>query len=215
MWKSILATGLFLAAANASASDLAMNESCLSEALVGSSVYQAIELDINGDTKTDLACVVNGPASDEYFQLFIYLGKGDGSYELAALAENLLMEITGGMVSVGEPVLSSKPFAIGASLIITLEHFGVGRYKWAQTLTLAYRGNDVRLAGVDHNAYDSLDPEANPESCSFNMLRGNMTYVDANGENQTGAVDSGMVYRPVESVSDEEIWEMIGNDCQG
>lgn len=51
------------------------------------------------------------------------------------------------------------------------QNYGIGRNRWEQTLTLAYREGAFVLAGFTYNWYDSLDLE-NSGTCDVNLLTG-------------------------------------------
>ena len=57
------------------------------------------------------------------------------------------------------------------SLKIYSENSAVGRNRWEQILTIAYRNGVFRVAGYTYSYYDTLDPDANGQ-CDVNLLTG-------------------------------------------
>jgi len=57
------------------------------------------------------------------------------------------------------------------SLRIYSENSAVGRDRWEQILTIAYRGNAFVIAGYTFSYYDTLDPDASGQ-CDVNLLTG-------------------------------------------
>jgi hypothetical protein len=57
------------------------------------------------------------------------------------------------------------------SLLIKSENSAIGRDRWSQKLTVAYRNNEFILAGYTYESYDTLDPKAG-KSCDVNLLTG-------------------------------------------
>lgn len=57
------------------------------------------------------------------------------------------------------------------SLLVKSENAGVGRSRWSQTLTIAYRNGEFVVAGVTREARDTLDLKAGG-SCDLNLLTG-------------------------------------------
>jgi hypothetical protein len=56
-------------------------------------------------------------------------------------------------------------------LLIKSENAGVGRDRWSQTVTVAYRNKELIVAGFTRESYDTLDPNA-AHSCDLNFLSG-------------------------------------------
>ncbi|MGR6431226.1 hypothetical protein ACU5AY_09940 [Rhizobium sp. PAMB 3174] len=65
---------------------------------------------------------------------------------------------------------SIKATAAG-SITVTTHNDAVGRDRWHQVLTLAYRDGSFVVAGYSYEYYDTLDTERNG-SCDLNLLSG-------------------------------------------
>lgn len=61
------------------------------------------------------------------------------------------------------------------SLLIQTGNEGIGRSAWTQTVTAAYRGNQIVVAGYDYTSYDKLQ-EYPAVNCSVNLLTGQIVY---------------------------------------
>lgn len=57
------------------------------------------------------------------------------------------------------------------SIAVTSQQNAIGRNRWEQTLTIAYRNGDFVVAGYTYNYYDTLDPDA-AGKCDYNVLTG-------------------------------------------
>ena len=60
------------------------------------------------------------------------------------------------------------------SLLVKSMNDSVGRERWFQTVTIAYRKGRYLLAGITYDWYDTLDP-ANTGTCDLNLLTGKGT----------------------------------------
>jgi hypothetical protein len=60
------------------------------------------------------------------------------------------------------------------SLVMVFQNDSIGRDRWRQTFTLAFRGGVLIVAGYGYQARDSLDP-AHGGSCDVNLLTGRGT----------------------------------------
>ena len=132
----------------------------------------------NKDAPEVAMLVAPSPESDADYTLLI-LSPRDGGWEgdLGVLAtfENA---VWGG---VGE-VYGNKPsvsFSPAGSLLLKSHNEAIGRNRWMQTLTLAWRGSALTVAGYTWSEYDTLDPAAN-RACDVNLLSGKAE-VTANG----------------------------------
>lgn len=114
---------------------------------------------------------LNGDGLRERFTLLRYPGAG---------TVDLIVEDTGtGRITardiawiggVGqEPELDVAP---NGSIRLVSMNEAVGRNRWHQTLTIAYRDGAYRIAGFTYAWYDTLDLDAAGE-CDLNLLNGN------------------------------------------
>ncbi|MCF3642017.1 hypothetical protein LXM94_18790 [Rhizobium sp. TRM95111] len=128
--------------------------------------------DWNGDGAPDLALVVKPPADgDGDNALLIYLNKPDEArLEPVLSLPNFLW---GSYVLYGqEPELA---VLANGSLGIVTKNDSIGRDRWRQTLTVAYRNFDFVVAGYTFSAYDTIaedDTGNRSRDCDLNVLTG-------------------------------------------
>jgi len=67
-----------------------------------------------------------------------------------------------------EPALELAP---NGSVRVISQNEGCCRHRWRQTLTLAFRQDAIRVAGITYSWRDSLDPEIQV-TCGVNLLNG-------------------------------------------
>jgi len=124
--------------------------------------------DWDKDGSMDLAMLVAAAeGSDEDHAVYIYLNDGDTDrLELKTVATN---KIWGDLTMAGRaPSITALP---NGSILITSHNDAVGRDRWEQKLTVAYRNFDFVVAGYTYTSYDTLDPD-NTSECDFNVLTG-------------------------------------------
>lgn len=124
--------------------------------------------DWNTDGTPDLALVaMPGENSDEDNGLYIYLAKPDENR--LSLALTLPNTVWGNLTMYGqEPELAALA---NGSLTLTTKNEAIGRDRWRQSLTIAYRNFDFVVAGYTFSSYDTLDTEGGHE-CDVNVLTG-------------------------------------------
>ncbi|WP_083198168.1 FG-GAP repeat protein [Pararhizobium polonicum] len=131
-------------------------------------VISATTGDWDKDGNTDLAMLVAAPAgSDEDHAVYVYLNDGDtGRLTLKTVATN---KVWGNLTMAGQvPSITALP---NGSILITSRNDAVGRDRWEQKLTIAYRNFDFAVAGYTYTSYDTLIPD-NTTHCDFNVLTG-------------------------------------------
>lgn len=129
--------------------------------------------DWNGDGKPDLALLAEAPddAADDQLGVYIYLRD---DHDLLRLATSAPGKIWG--TTVAEGIYGQEPSIKAAgksSIAIHSQNSAIGRDRWEQTLTLAYRNNQFVVAGYTYSHYDTLDPDGGG-SCDYNILTGKM-----------------------------------------
>lgn len=131
--------------------------------------------DWDKDGSSDLAMLV-APAEgrDEDHAVYIYLNDGDTNHlKLKTVVPNKVW---------GDLTMAGRAPSIAAlengSILITTHNDSVGRDRWEQKLTIAYRNFDFAVAGYTYASYDTLIPD-NAVNCDFNVLTGKGTL---NGE---------------------------------
>ncbi|MEM9268343.1 MAG: hypothetical protein AAGA78_05335 [Pseudomonadota bacterium] len=159
-------------------------------------VIAELAADITGDGVMDLALLVGEARAD----LLILKGAQDGSFETP-------VHLTGIGFSSGVaegPRLGVNPVG---SLTLTSSNFGIGRHKWEQTVTIAYRDGSFRLAGLTYNAFDSLDLDV-WRRCDLNLLTGRGTVETVEGEQVwTGIPQT----RPLSDWDADELWALCSD----
>ncbi|MDP9811767.1 hypothetical protein J2W42_004632 [Rhizobium tibeticum] len=128
----------------------------------------------DGDGRADLAMLVApvDSASDDQIGIYIYLR--DADHELLRLSLSAPNKIWGSTSADG--VFGQEPSlkAVGkSSIAIHSQNSAIGRDRWDQTLTIAYRNKQFVVAGYTYNHYDTLDPNAG-SSCDYNALAGKL-----------------------------------------
>jgi hypothetical protein len=124
--------------------------------------------DWNKDGTPDLALVATpGDDSGDDNGLYVYVAKPEENR--LTLALSLPNTIWGNMTMYGqEPELT--PLANG-SFTLTTKNDSIGRDRWRQSLTIAYRNFDFIVAGYTYSSYDTLNPDGGSE-CDLNVLTG-------------------------------------------
>lgn len=138
------------------------------EAIDPQRIVSAATGDWDKDGSPDLAMLVSAPeGSDENQAVYIYLGDGDTTrLKLKTVAPN---KIWGDMIVAGQaPSIGALP---SGSILITSHNGSIGRHRWEQKLTIAYRNFDFVVAGYTYTSYDTLDLD-NTTDCDFNVLTG-------------------------------------------
>jgi hypothetical protein len=161
IWKAIMKTliaGLFVALSAGAA---------LAEPIDTNNIVAAVTGDFNKDGALDLALLVRG--SDE-MDLRFFLQDKDGLYlKPAGVALGKVWGTAQPDGTVGqEPELKALP---NGSIQVITKNDAIGRDRWNQTLTLAYRNTDFIVAGFTYSYYDTLEPDNNGE-CDLNVLTG-------------------------------------------
>ena len=131
------------------------------------SILDAVVGDFNKDGAEDLALLTRG---DEDMNVLFFLADKKGKY--LQPAGEALGKVWGrlgdGGVAGQEPDLTALP---NGSLQVTTRNESIGRDRWTQTLTIAYRNTDFIVAGFTYSYYDTLDP-SNTGDCDLNVLTG-------------------------------------------
>lgn len=137
-------------------------------------VVAVMNLDLNGDAYLDRVVLVEADGRGPDGHLLIYLSKSDFDlHYYGRLGETVWIS-----QNHGEPRLGRNA---AGSLTVTSENIAIGRNRWEQTLTLAWRDDAVRVVGYDYVHYDTLDLE-NSGSCSLNLLSGRGVITDHEDE---------------------------------
>ncbi|TCR92832.1 hypothetical protein [Rhizobium sp. BK376] len=136
-------------------------------------IIDAATGDWDKDGKTDMAMLVGPKEQGDDIAIYIYLR--DKDHDLLKLVTTAPAKVWGNASLDGmfgqDPSIKGMP---NGSIAVHSENSGVGRDRWDQTLTLAYRNGAFIVAGYTYNYYDTLDPDHNG-SCDYNVLTGKVT----------------------------------------
>ncbi len=149
---------------------LALATPALSEPL------SAITADLTGDgiaERAELVEIAGGGDAD----LLIYIGQPGGGQVLAVTAPALVW--VGGIGQQPGLAVTER-----GSLQVLSMNESIGRDRWQQTLTLAWRNGAFMLAGFTYSWYDTLDL-ANSGTCDVNLLNGKGNLEKGREENRT------------------------------
>ena len=130
-------------------------------------ILSVVTTDWNGDGSFDRAVLAFSKDDPSETELFIYLSDlSRNGMKLAVHKKNIawLGALWG--------TLPSLEMNKSGSLIVTSLNDSIGRNRWTQKLTIAYRNNIFVVAGYTYVSYDTLDPKNNL-SCDVNLLAGN------------------------------------------
>lgn len=140
-------------------------------ALAGSletdNIVQAAIGDFNKDGAPDLVLLTRG--TEDMDLLFFLRDKERDYLKPAGVALNKVWGQIGPDAFYGqEPILEAMA---NGSIKITTRNDSIGRNRWSQTLTLAYRNTDFIVAGFTYSYHDTLDLAASGD-CDLNVLTG-------------------------------------------
>ncbi len=121
--------------------------------------------DWNNDGGMDRAILVAPENEDHDVGLYIYLHDDANGSQLEIFKPNLVWSgaMWGSTPSLG--VNSS------GSLQVLSQNQAIGRHRWLQKLTIAYRNGHFLVAGYTYESYDTLDLNSGL-SCDVNLLTG-------------------------------------------
>ena len=123
----------------------------------------ALEVDLTGDgliDRVELRETSMGGDAD----MNIWVRTADGQLDLRSQSKSVVW--VGGIGQ--QPELAVTPHG---SLLVQSMNESIGRDRWHQTLTVAWRGNAFVLAGYTYEWYDTLDL-SNAGKCDVNLLNG-------------------------------------------
>jgi hypothetical protein len=128
--------------------------------------------DWNKDGTADLAVVATpGDDSGDDNGLYIYLAKPEESR--LTLALSLPNSVWGNLTMYGqEPELSALA---NGSFTLRTKNESIGRERWQETLTIAYRNFDFIVAGYTYSSYDTIAEDGGENAasdCDLNVLTG-------------------------------------------
>lgn len=132
-----------------------------------SRIISAATGDWDKDGNADLALLAEPPeGSEDDHGIYIYLKGETNRLQLKTFAPS---KVWGSVTTYGqEPFIEALP---NGSILITSHNDSIGRDRWEQKLTVAYRNFDFVVAGYTYTSYDTLDLD-NTTECDFNVLTG-------------------------------------------
>ncbi|WP_428648828.1 hypothetical protein [Roseibium sp.] len=145
---------------------------------------------VDGDIVRYRATLVE---TEDGADLYIFTDAGEG-WKQAVYAPNIVWR--GGMYG-QEPWMEANEHG---SLKIYSENSAIGRDRWEQALTIAYRRGAFLVAGYTYSYYDTLDPDAGGQ-CDVNLLTGRGEHNGKSFKTKLGAMPAGdwtMDTRPAE-----------------
>jgi hypothetical protein len=131
-------------------------------------VLAEVTADFNGDGIKDRAVLLRNPDGDDV-DLAVYLstaGKPAATPSLYKPAFGWAGDMAG-----TEPELSVNK---AGSLVVLFQNDAIGRDRWRQQFTLAFRGGALVVAGYGYQARDTLEPK-HGGNCDVNFLAGKGT----------------------------------------
>lgn len=128
-------------------------------------VFSVATTDWNKDGVNDPVMILNVNEGERFDGLF-YLSDEYGRLTLKHHIQDI---VWGSSAMFGqEPSVTT---AQNGSVILTSQNSAIGRNRWEQKLTIAYRNDKLVVAGFTYSYYDTLDPNAYGE-CDLNLLSG-------------------------------------------
>ena len=132
-------------------------------------IVAAASGDWNRDGAMDLAIIAR-PAEDSGDDNGLYVYLADATASRLELVLSLPNSVWGGLTLYGqEPELAALS---NGSFTLSTKNDAVGRDRWRQTLTIAYRNTDFIVAGYTFSGYDTLGPDSAGRECDLNVLTG-------------------------------------------
>ena len=161
-------------------------------------VHASLSADLTGDGRPELAVVVG----ERDLALAIWSENPD-TYRMELLAHAPAL----GWTQMNEDARLEATQA--GSLTVTMSNWGIGRNKWEETLTIAWRDGAFRVAGVTHGEIDTLDPEDGARTCDINLLTGRGLSNFPDGGPERDRIVTGPAPR-IEDWTPERIGEICG-----
>ena len=127
-------------------------------------VWDVVNADWNEDGRFDKALLVINPDDSSQADLYLYLSSEKGLL-LDTYAPAVAWQ---GAMFGTQPSLDINP---RGSLLIHSQNDAIGRNRWNETITVAYRAGEFVIAGYTYNSRDTLDLD-NTTSCDINFLTG-------------------------------------------
>jgi hypothetical protein len=127
-----------------------------------SNVLSKVTGDWNQDKKLDAAVLMK---HDGLVELYIFLGSSQSQLQQALYKKEIAWM---GTMEGATPYLESRK----GSLLILSENDSIGRHRWSQVLTVAYRNKIFVMGGYTYESRDTLNPSS-IFYCDVNLFTGN------------------------------------------
>lgn len=159
MYRAILLLSIFLISVSAAA------EQHQAPSFSAEQIFSVATTDWNKDGIQDPVMILNVNEGERFDGLF-YISDEYGRLTLRHYIPDM---VWGSSAMFGqEPSVTT---ASNGSAIVTSQNSAIGRNRWEQKLTIAYRNDQLVLAGFTYSYYDTLDPNAYG-GCDLNLLTG-------------------------------------------
>jgi hypothetical protein len=150
-----------------------VSSAAAAERIDPASIIRAVTGDWNGDGESDLALLVAPPEAGDDIGIYLYLQ--DKEHALLRLVTTAPGKVWGngrldGMYG-QDPSIEALP---GGSIAVHSQNSAIGRNRWEQTLTIAYRNDQFVVAGYTYSDYDTIDNDDNGQ-CDYNVLTGRVS----------------------------------------
>ena len=128
-----------------------------------SNVLSAIAGDWNKDKRLDAAVLMK---NNEVVEIYIFLADKKNQLQTVLYKKDIVWM---GSMEGTFPYLESQKK--GGSLLIVAENDSIGRHRWFQVLTTAYRERTFMIGGYTYEGQDTLKPDSF-HSCDVNLFTG-------------------------------------------
>lgn len=129
-------------------------------------VLGVVTHDWNDDGAFDRAVLALSTADDSEAELFIYLSDATNNRMQLALHKKNIAWVGGLWGALPSITTNGR-----GSLIVNVANDSIGRNRWSQKLTIAYRKQVFMVAGYTYMARDTLNPDYQLD-CDVNLLTG-------------------------------------------
>lgn len=151
-------------------------------------IVSASSGDVNGDGEPDLVLLLtpDEAAGEIDHGLLLFLGGEEDRGQIAPQAYYPDM-VWGGLP---DGMVGNRPsvdIAANGSIRLFSHNDAIGRSRWSQTLTLAWRKGRLLLAGFSYESRDTLTKGGDPHECDVNLLTGKGVR-EVNGEREQFSV---------------------------
>ncbi len=128
-----------------------------------SNVLSVVSGDWNQDTQLDAAVLMK---NDDIVEIYIFLADKKNQLQTVLYKKDIAWM---GSMHGTNPYLETKEK--GHSLLIISGNDSIGRNRWSQILTVAYRKKEFRVGGYTYESRDTLQPD-NIHNCDVNLFTG-------------------------------------------